>query len=142
LCAKDAVVIPPRAIVFIVVGSSEDFSGEVYVEGVFRQRPGHEYSIPGCITTVGGMISIRNLAEAILEISTGQLMARGVSCSQEDTTTEVSNFSIQTSELLPFQFTDVCNLLGPELEEGQQKETLGLINEFRDCYHGHQQSVT
>jgi hypothetical protein len=36
--------------------------------------------------------------------------------------------------MLPFQLTDVHDLLGPELEEGQQKEILGLINEFRDCF--------
>jgi hypothetical protein len=57
LCAKDAVNIPPRTISFIEIGSSGDSSGEVYVEGVHSQQPGREYSIPGCITSVGGMIS-------------------------------------------------------------------------------------
>jgi hypothetical protein len=48
--------------------------------------------------------------------------------------TEVSNFSIETSELLPFDPSDIKDQLGPELEEDQQDEILKLINEFRDCF--------
>jgi hypothetical protein len=79
-------------------------------------------------------MSIRNLAEANLEISTGQLLARGVSCSQENSTNEVSNFSTQTIEMLPFKSADVRNLLGPDLEEGQKNEMLGLNKECRDGF--------
>jgi hypothetical protein len=60
----------------------------VYVEGALRQQPGHEYSIPGCITTAGGVISVRNLADSDLEVSAGQLLARGVPCSPENSTIE------------------------------------------------------
>jgi hypothetical protein len=89
LWTKDAVIILPRTIGFIEVNSSEGFGGEVYVEGALRQQPGHEYSIPGCITTAGGVIPVSNLADSDLEVSACQLLAQGVPCSPENPTTEV-----------------------------------------------------
>jgi hypothetical protein len=49
LWAKDTVVILPHTIEFIRIGDPEHFDREVYVEAATRQKPGDEYSIPGCV---------------------------------------------------------------------------------------------
>jgi hypothetical protein len=134
LYAKDHVVIPPRTNAVIEICSPDGVDGDVYVDGVYRQQPGHEYSIPRCITTANGIVTIRNLAEEDLQITTAQLLARGTPCTREDPGDEVSVFSIQAKERLPFQLADILGLIGPELEEARQKEILGLINEFRNCF--------
>jgi hypothetical protein len=107
LWAKDTLVIPPHTIGFIAIGGPENVDGEVHVEATTRQKPGHEYSIPGCVTTIGGVLSIRDMADNNLKVSTGRLLARGVQCSPKNSTAEVSNFSIQECKLLPFQLADV-----------------------------------
>jgi hypothetical protein len=134
LWAKGTVVVPPHTIGFVVVGGSGNFDGEVYVEAATRQKPGHEYSIPGCVTAIGGVLSIRNMADNNLKVSTGPLLARDVPCSPESSTAEVSNFSFQSCKLLPFQLADVKDQLGPNLGKDQQDEILKLINKFRDCF--------
>jgi hypothetical protein len=83
------------------------------------------------------VISVRNLADSDLEVSAGQLLAPGVPCSPENSTTEVSNFSIRASKLMPFQLAVIKDQLGPDLEEEQRKQILELINEFRDFRLNH-----
>ncbi|KAJ3626844.1 hypothetical protein MTP99_017312, partial [Tenebrio molitor] len=60
LRSKEDLVIPSHTIGFIEVYSPETYAGDVYVEATTRQQPNHEYSIPGCITSTGGVISVRN----------------------------------------------------------------------------------
>jgi hypothetical protein len=134
LWAKDTVVIPPHTIGFITITGPEDYKGEVYVEGATIQRPGREYNIPRCVTTADGVLSVRNLAAADLEVAAGKLLTRGVQCSQEVNTDEVSILSVQTCSLLPFRLEDLKDQLGPNLGVDQQGEVLALINEFRDCF--------
>ncbi|KAH0819217.1 hypothetical protein GEV33_003574 [Tenebrio molitor] len=64
--AVEDVVIPSHTIGFIDVYSPETYDGDVYVEATTRQQPDHEYSIPGCITSTGGVISVRNAADSNL----------------------------------------------------------------------------
>jgi hypothetical protein len=130
LCATNSVVIPPRTIGFVEVCSPAGDGRDVYVEAADRQQPGHEYNVSGCITTDGGVISIRNLADVDLEIPMGQLLVRGVPCTQGEVADEVSILSIQTNGQIPFQLADIHNLVGPELGQRRREEVLGLINEF------------
>jgi hypothetical protein len=101
LWAKDTVVIPPHTIGFIAIGGPENFDGEVQMGATNRQKPGHEYSIPGCVTTIGGVLSIRDMADNNLKVSAGQLLVRGVPCSPENSMAEVTNFSIQEANCYP-----------------------------------------
>ncbi|KAJ3634751.1 hypothetical protein MTP99_007696 [Tenebrio molitor] len=89
LRSKENVVIPSHTIGFIEV-----YSPETYVEATTRQQPNHEYSIPGCITSTGGVISVRNAADSNLVFRRGQLLVRGLPCKLKSSTNEVSNFSI------------------------------------------------
>jgi hypothetical protein len=80
LWAKKTVIIPPHAIGFIVVSGPQDYTGDVYVEGVAGQEPNHEYTIPRCITTTGRMLSVRSLADTHKEVKTASLLVRGFPC--------------------------------------------------------------
>jgi hypothetical protein len=111
LRSKEDVVIPSHMIGFIEDYSPETYDGDVYVEATTRQQPNHEYSIPGCITSTGGVISVRNAADSNLVFSRGQLLVRGLPCKLESSTNEVSNFSITPCNLQPFLVDDVTNQL-------------------------------
>jgi hypothetical protein len=74
LWAKETVIIPPHTIGFIAVSGPQDYTGDVYVESVAGQEPNHEYTIPRCITTTGGVLSVRNLADTHKEVRTGSLL--------------------------------------------------------------------
>ncbi|KAJ3631872.1 hypothetical protein MTP99_012977 [Tenebrio molitor] len=89
LRSKEDVVIPSHTIGFIEVYSPETYDGDVYVEATTRQQPNHEYSIPGCITSTGGVISVRNAADSNLVFSRGQLLVRGLPCKLESSTNEL-----------------------------------------------------
>ncbi|XP_068897798.1 uncharacterized protein [Tenebrio molitor] len=78
LRSKEDVVIPSHTIGFIEVYSPETYDGDVYVEATTRRQPNHEYSIPGCITSTGGVISVRNAADSNLIFRRGQLLVRGL----------------------------------------------------------------
>jgi hypothetical protein len=134
LRSKEDVVIPSHTIGFIEVYSPEIYDGDVYVEATTRQQPNHEYSIPGCITSTGGVISVRNAADSNLVFSQGQLLVRGLPCKLESSTNGVSNFSITPCNLQPFLADDVTNQLGPNLTERERFQVLQLLNEFRDCF--------
>jgi hypothetical protein len=111
LRSKEDVVIPSHTIGFIEVYSPETYDGDVYVEATTRQQPNHEYSIPGCITSTGGVISVRNAADSNLIFRRGQLLVRGLPCKLESSTNEMSNFSITPCNLQPFLVDDVTNQL-------------------------------
>jgi hypothetical protein len=134
LRSKEDVVIPSHTIGFFDVYSPETHDGDVYVEATTRQQPNHEYSIPGCITSTGGVILVRNAADSSLVFSRGQLLVRGLPCKLESFTNEVSNFSITPGNLQPFLVDDVTNQLGPNLIERERFQVLQLLNEFRDCF--------
>jgi hypothetical protein len=129
LRSKENVVIPSHTIGFIEV-----YSPETYVEATTRQQPNHEYSIPGCITSTGGVISVRNAADSNLVFRRGQLLVRGLPCKLKSSTNEVSNFSITPCNLQQFLVDDVTNQLGPNLTERERFQVLQLLNEFRDCF--------
>ncbi|KAH0816967.1 hypothetical protein GEV33_005824 [Tenebrio molitor] len=115
LRSKENVVIPSHTIGFIEV-----YSPETYVEATTRQQPNHEYSIPGCITSTGGVISVRNAADSNLVFRRGQLLVRGLPCKLKSSTNEVSNFSITPCNLQQFLVDDVTNQLGPNLTERER----------------------
>jgi hypothetical protein len=49
-------------------------------------------------------------------------------------TTDMNNFSILASKLMPFQLANIKNQLGPDVGEDQRNKILEFINEFRDCF--------
>ncbi|KAB0796691.1 hypothetical protein PPYR_10752, partial [Photinus pyralis] len=91
LWSKNAAVIPPNTIGFIEIANQEHHEGEVYVKATTRQKPGGEYNIPGCVTTIGGVIAIQNISTNHLTFRQHQLIARGTPCENEISQNEVSN---------------------------------------------------
>uniref|UniRef100_A0A1Y1KQJ6 Reverse transcriptase domain-containing protein n=1 Tax=Photinus pyralis TaxID=7054 RepID=A0A1Y1KQJ6_PHOPY len=136
LWSKNAAVIPPNTIDLIEIANQEHHEGEVYVEATTRQKSGGEYNIPGCVTTIGGVIAIQNISTNHLTFRQHQLIARGTPCENEISQNEVSKLVINASTLPSFQLNDIKGRLGSNLNESECILVLNLINEFRNCFAG------
>ncbi|KAJ8953163.1 hypothetical protein NQ318_017191 [Aromia moschata] len=85
--SKDDCVIPANTVGYIGVCCPDHVIGDVFIEGSTRQRPGQEYNIPSCITSVkNGVIAVRNTSPTDVHFAKKQLLARGTVCSPASTT--------------------------------------------------------
>lgn len=136
LWSQKAVVIPPRTVSYVEVGSDETIEwDEVYVDTEMRSRPGNEHDIPACITTTkNGVIAVRNMSPEELAIPKATLMARGQPCRLETSANEVSDVLSLACTYELFTADDIAPLIDAEIPEEYRQRLLNLLNEHRDCF--------
>ncbi|KAJ8961132.1 hypothetical protein NQ318_008812 [Aromia moschata] len=119
--SKDDCVIPANTVGYIEVCCPDHVIGDVFIEGSTRQRPGQEYNIPSCITSVkNGVIAVRNTSPTDVHFAKKQLLIRGTVCSPASTT--------ETG------LADIMTQVGSNLNDQQCNQLLTLLNDFRECF--------
>ncbi|KAG0418406.1 hypothetical protein HPB47_004871 [Ixodes persulcatus] len=114
LWAKESVVIPSNCVGIIFPTTKESAAGHVFVDAQLQMQEGKEHCLPACVINVkeGGdtVLPILNMSSSNVDISKGDVAARGSWCSETPETT----FKRSATDLLePIKAEDVRT--GPQL---------------------------
>ncbi|KAJ8965562.1 hypothetical protein NQ314_004062, partial [Rhamnusium bicolor] len=97
LWVKENTVIRPKTIALVVVTSRGLTERDVYIHGGLRSARENEYYVDECITKgEDGCVTITNLSQQEIEVSTNQILARCVSC-LEDISLNSYTFAFSTT---------------------------------------------